>query len=145
MAEDTVNQAIATAKLPPGPCKTMNLAIHGNQQDVDRDSHFYVYGSDRQALLDLINENAGWAAKLHPRMDYIKAEVIWAIRHEMARTVEDVLARRVRALFLDARSALEMAPVVAMLMAGEMQKDGNWVQQQVAEFETLAKGYLLVS
>jgi glycerol-3-phosphate dehydrogenase len=144
MAEDTVDQAIETAKLPPHPCITMNLAIHSNKIDVDRNNHLYVYGSDRDALLELVKENPVWGEKLHPRMDYIKAEVVWAVKHEMARTVEDVLARRVRALFLDARAALEMAPLVARLIAKQLNKDKSWENSQVAEFNLLANGYLLI-
>ncbi len=143
MAEDTVDKAIETANLDPHKCITDNLPIHGNKKDVDRINYLYVYGSDYEALLDLVYENPEWAEKLHPHMDYIKAEVIWAARHEMARTVEDVLARRVRALFLDVKTAIEMAPAVARLMAQELNKDEQWVAQQVAEFDELAKGYLL--
>ena len=91
----------------------------------------------------LLKENSGWAEKLHPRMEYIKAEVVWAIRHEMARTVEDVLANRVRALFLDANAAIEMAPIVAGLLAELLNKDKSWERMQVADFSLLARGYLL--
>ncbi|BAU54980.1 Aerobic glycerol-3-phosphate dehydrogenase [Mucilaginibacter gotjawali] len=143
MAQDTVDNAIETAGLDMRKCMTTNLPIHGNIKDVDRADHLYVYGSDRDALLDLINENPEWAEKLHPDLDYIKAEVVWALRYEMARTVEDVLARRVRVLFLDARAAMEMAPVVAGLMAIELKKDKNWEVSQADEFIKLAKGYLL--
>ena len=90
MAQDTVDQAIETAKLKPQVCLTQNLPIHGNKNDVDRTDHLYVYGSDREELLTLMNENPQWAEKLHPKMEYTRAEVIWAVRHEMARTVEDV-------------------------------------------------------
>ena len=61
----------------------------------------------------------------------------------MARTVEDVLARRVRLLFLDARAANEAAPVVASLMAGELKRNISWQKEQVAAFNSLAKAYLL--
>ncbi len=144
MAQDTVDQAIETAKLNPHTCVTQTLPIHGNKSDTEFKDDLYVYGSDKEALLDLVKENPEWAEKLHPCMEYIKAEVIWAVRHEMARTVEDVLARRVRALFLDANAAIEMAPTVAQLIAGQLNKDEDWENRQVAEFEQLAKGYLLV-
>jgi len=144
MAEDTVNKAMQVAKLPPKACLTAGLSIHGNKKDIDFNDHLYVYGADKEDLLDLINENKEWGEKLHFKMGYIKAEVIWAVRHEMARTVEDVLARRLRALFLDARYAIDMAPAVAMLMAKELGKDENWTQAQVADFKSLAEGYLLI-
>ncbi|CAN5272547.1 glycerol-3-phosphate dehydrogenase/oxidase [soil metagenome] len=143
MAEDTVNKAIETAQLPAHSCVTKELSIHGNKKNTDRDDHLYVYGSDREELLALLKENPDWAEKLHPRMEYLQAEVIWAVRHEMARTVEDVLARRVRALFLDARAALDMAPLVAQLMAGQLNKDEHWQNAQVIDFKHIAQGYLL--
>lgn len=144
MAQDTVDKAIVTANLKPSPCITKGLSIHGNKTATDFNNPLYVYGNDREGLLALMNENAGWAAKLHARLEYTKAEVIWAIRHEMARTVEDVLARRLRALFLDARAAIEIAPAVAALMAKEMNKDETWVNIQVADFNHVAEGYLLI-
>lgn len=143
MAEDTIDQAIETARLKPHPSVTTNLPVHGNTPDVDRNDHLYVYGTDREAVLALIKESPDLAQKLHPRMGYTRAEVIWAVRHEMARTVEDVLARRVRALFLDARAAIEMAPLVANLMAAELHKNERWQQEQVTDFNFIAKGYLL--
>ncbi|WP_295673226.1 glycerol-3-phosphate dehydrogenase/oxidase [uncultured Mucilaginibacter sp.] len=143
MAQDTVDKAIETAGLDPRKCITTTLPIHGNMKVVDRTDHLYVYGSDLDALLDLIRENPDLAEKLHPDLDYIKAEVVWAVRYEMARTVEDVLARRVRVLFLDAKAAIKMAPVVAGLMAIELKKDKNWEASQAGEFIKLAKGYLL--
>lgn len=143
MAEDTVNKAIETTGLPHSPCRTKDLLIHGNTANVDRNDHLYVYGSDRAAVLALTDENPQWARKLHPKFEYIQAEVIWAVRHEMARTVEDVLARRVRLLFLDVRAAMESAPLVARLMAIELSKDENWEKEQVGEFNVIAKGYLL--
>jgi len=143
MAQDTVDQAMQTAKLNPQACLTQNLPIHGNKNDVDRTDHLYVYGSDREELLELMNEDPARAEKLHPNMEYTGAEVVWAARHEMARTVEDVLARRLRALFLDAKTAIEMAPIVAKLMAEQLKKDKDWENRQVIEFTQLAKGYLL--
>ena len=68
--------------------------------------------------------------------------MIWAARHEMARTVEDVLARRTRALFLNARAAMSMAPRAAELLAGELGRDSAGVEAQVAEFRDLAGRYL---
>jgi glycerol-3-phosphate dehydrogenase len=61
----------------------------------------------------------------------------------MAITVEDVLARRLRLLFLDARAALEAAPLVAGLMAREMGRDADWEASQVKQFRQLAASYIL--
>jgi glycerol-3-phosphate dehydrogenase len=144
MAQDTINKAIVTAMLQPQANVTKELSIHGNKKDVDRNDHLYVYGSDKEALLALMKEDSELGEKLHPKLDYIKAEVVWAVRHEMARTVEDVLARRVRMLFLDAQAAIDTAPSVAKLMARELNRDSNWEKTQVADFILIATGYLLI-
>ncbi len=81
-----------------------------------------VYGSDYKKILALMKEDASLKNKIIDDFPYTWAEVIWAVRHEMARTVEDVLARRLRLLFLDAKAALRAAPSVADLMAGELWK-----------------------
>ena len=144
MAEDTVDKAIETANLEPRANATKNLPIHGTQNNVDRNDHLYVYGTDKDAVLQLINENSEWGNPIHPALEYKKAEVIWAVRHEMARTVEDVLARRVRALFLDASTAIEMAPMVAQLMARELKHGDEWIKNQVIVFNDIAGKYLLI-
>lgn len=145
MAQDTVDKAIEVAGLQSKLCITTDLPVHGNMDGVDRNDHLYVYGSDKNAVLTLVKENPQWAKKLHPAMEYTTAEVIWAVRHEMARTVEDVLARRLRALFLNAHAAMAMAPKVAKLMAEELKRDSAWEVAQVAQFTQLATGYLPVN
>jgi glycerol-3-phosphate dehydrogenase len=143
MAEDIIDRAIVVGKLNPLPCKTKALPIHGSKAGADRSSHLYVYGSDEAALLQLAGEDAAWKQKLHPRLPYTAAEVAWGVRYEMARTVEDILARRVRALFLDARAAIDMAPAVAAIMAAELNKDTAWKNEQIDTFTLLAQTYLL--
>jgi glycerol-3-phosphate dehydrogenase len=143
MAEDTIDKAIKTAGLSPKSCVTQNLSIHGHKTETNFNDHLYVYGSDRPKLLALLEEDAEWAKKLHRSMDFAAVEVIWAVRHEMARTVEDVLARRVRALFLDARVAIKMAPKVAALMAKELKKDKTWETRQVEDFKGVAEGFVV--
>lgn len=143
MGEDAVNNAVFSAKLEKRNCITETLKIHGWQNDMDKSDALYVYGSDTKALKQLCAENEDWANLLHPTLKNIKAEVIWAVRKEMALTVEDVLARRTRILFLDAQAAMESAATVAKLMAGEMKKDDSWQQQQIIAFNELAKQYLL--
>jgi glycerol-3-phosphate dehydrogenase len=92
---------------------------------------------------DLAAAEPALAEKLHAELPYIKAEVVWAVREEMARTVEDVLSRRTRGLLLGARPSIEAAPIVADLMAGELGKDEAWKSQAVADYRTVAQGYLL--
>ena len=143
MGEDTVDKAIEVGGLNPEVSRTKELAIHGSAAGLDCNNHLYFYGSEQNALLALANENPEWHKKLHPKYDYFQAEVIWAVQREMARTVEDVLARRIRLLFLDARAAIEAAPVVASLMASQLNKNDAWQKDQLAAFTDLANRYLL--
>ncbi len=143
MAEDTVNQAELLAGWDERSCCTATLAIHGATKQIPQAPHLQVYGSDASDLVRLANELDGGRERLHSALPYWRAEVIWAVRHEMARTVEDVLARRTRALFLHARAAMEMAPVVAGLMGDELGWDDKQRTDQVRRFEELARGYLI--
>lgn len=145
MAKDTLNKVIALGKLDNKSCQTANLAIHGSMEITDRSSHLYIYGTDQKELIKLIQGDARLGEKLHPRLDYLKGEVVWAVRNEMARTIEDVLARRVRALFLDARAAVEMAPEVADILAYELDKSQEWKTGQINTFNSIAKNYILES
>ena len=90
-----------------------------------------IYGSDASRVRELGLEHPEWNKPLHPALPYRASEVVWAARHEAARSVQDVLARRTRALFLDARASIEAAPMVATLLAAELGRDANWMQQQV--------------
>ena len=143
MAEDCVNQAATLARLPEKQCVTRDLNIHGFHRQAEKFGSLRLYGSDALAIQDLIHSDPDRGEPLHPALPYCGAEVIWATRSEMARTVEDVLARRTRSLFLNARAAIEMAPRVAELMAKELGRDDAWESEQVRSFEQLAKGYLI--
>jgi glycerol-3-phosphate dehydrogenase len=101
-----------------------------------------VYGSDAKRIQELIKENPDWSSRLHPSHVYLKAEVIWAVRMEMAQQVEDVLSRRLRLLFIDAQAAIDIAPEVARLMAFEMKYSREWEEEQISSFVEVAKGYL---
>jgi len=143
MAEDCVDHAITLGRLPEEPCSTRNLRIHGYLQDVDGHGDLDVYGSDAEGIRALA-QDPQLAVKLHPALPYIAAEVVWAARSEMARSVEDMLARRTRALFLNAGAACEMAEPVATLLAAELGRNATWKQTQVAEFRALAAQYKVV-
>lgn len=145
MAEDTVNQVLKTAGLPFVSCRTQNLIIHGSREIRNRADHLYVYGTDLEALQALAATYPKGKELIHPRMPYIQAEVIWAVRNEMARTVEDVLARRLRMLFLDAQAAIDSAAIVASLMAAEMNQEKEWEDRQISDFQLVAGNYLLSS
>jgi glycerol-3-phosphate dehydrogenase len=142
MAEDCVDQALVLAELPERPCVTESLRIHGHDDDAQRHGDLAVYGSDASGILDLARSDPALAERLDPALATIAAQVVWAARHEMARTVEDVLSRRSRALILDARAAIRMAPRVAELMAAELGRDEAWRAGQVEAFTRLARGYL---
>lgn len=143
MANDVLNNALFVAKLPKKDCVTEQLKIHGWVNTVDENDVLHIYGSDAENIKKIGAENETLRQCIHPSVSNIKAEVIWAVRYEMAQTVEDVLARRTRILFLDATAALESASLVAELMAVELKKDEKWIQEQLTAFSSLAKQYLL--
>lgn len=128
MAEDAVNQAVKIASLPEKSCVTGDLKI---------------YGDDIENIQKSIEANPKLAEKIHEDLPYRKAEIVYAIQNEMAQTVEDVLARRTRALFLNARATIETAPEIAQIMADELGKDEDWIRAQIAEFYETAKNYLI--
>lgn len=142
MAEETVNKAIKTGKLKWKACITKNLRIHGYSTLLAK-NHLSMYGADEPLIRELIRENNELKERLTARLPHTCAEVVWAVRNEMGRTVEDVLARRLRVLFLDAVAAIEMAPRVAALIAKELGYDASWQARQVKLFTELANRYLL--
>ena len=143
MAEDVVDSAAKQAKLPVRESLTPNLKIHGYKEGVDHSDPLYWYGSDREHLDKLIAEDPVLGAVVSDRVQLIKAQVVWAVRQEMARTLEDCLSRRIRALQLDARECIRIAPEVAALMAAELGKDKAWENAQVESFTQLAGMHLL--
>jgi glycerol-3-phosphate dehydrogenase len=143
MAQDTIDKAAKYCGLNKTPCKTTKLRIHGYMKDINLDDPLYVYGSEGEKIRKLVVEKPELGEKIHKRLDFIKAEVVYACQNEMAMTLDDMLARRVRALFLDARAAEDMAPEVAKLMADVLGKDNKWIQEQVADFSEITKQYYL--
>jgi glycerol-3-phosphate dehydrogenase len=138
-----VNQAATLARLPERPCVTGHLNIHGFHTAAGRFGHLWVYGSDAPMVRQLEESDPRWAGQLDDALPYTGAEVVWAVRHEMARTVEDVLARRTRALFLNAQAAIRMAPRVAELMAEELHRNEEWKAGQLRSFRRTAQNYLV--
>ena len=143
MAEDCVNQAATLARLAEQSCVTGHLNIHGFHPASEQFGHLWVYGSDAKMVQELERSEPEWAEPLDAALPYTGAEIVWAVRHELALTLEDVLARRTRALFLNAQAALRMAPRVVDLMARELGRDTGWQARQLAAFSEVAKGYLL--
>jgi glycerol-3-phosphate dehydrogenase len=129
MAEDAINKAIEVADSTDKKCTTKELKIQN---------------SKFKNIADIVQENPEFAEKLHIDFSYQKADVVNAVRNEMARTVEDVLARRTRILFLDAKAAIEISQKVAEIMADELVKDEKWIDEQVKEFKRVAENYLVL-
>jgi len=143
MGEDTINHAVAVAGLAAAPSTTSTLKVHGWAEcDSAVEESERVYGADLAALRALGDEDPALNEALHPKLPYRRREVVWAARHEMARTVEDVLARRTRALFLNAAAAIEAAPEVSRLLARELGRDEQFRARDLERFLEVAKGYV---
>ena len=144
MAEDAVSRAAELASLPERPCVTRELRVHGFPSPPEMPGPLADYGADAGKIADLIGEQPGLATPLHESMPICGAQIVWAARYEMARTLDDVLARRTRALFLNARAALAMAPAAARLLADTLGCDDDWQRRQLADFTEIAAGFLPV-
>lgn len=144
MAEDCVNHAATLAGLDDRPCVTRDLRIHGYHPSASQFGALADYGEDALTLMGLIEGRPDLDEILDAALPVRAAQVFWAVRHEMARTVDDVLARRTRALSLNAKAAIRMAPAVARLMAVELGRDQAWQQRQVGTFTAIAERYLPV-
>jgi glycerol-3-phosphate dehydrogenase len=142
MAEDVVDRAEMVAGLDNRRSLTETLPIHGWTHEAIGPENLQPYGADAASIASLIQAEPALAAPLHPRLPYQRGEVLWHARHEMARTVEDVLARRTRALLLDSRASIEAAPGVAELLALELGRDSAWREAQAQTYAKLAQGYV---
>jgi len=143
MAEDTVNQAAILAGLDTRSCVTRELRIHGYHKNPEQFKNLAIYGSDATKIQDLIRKNPGFENRISDKLPVCVGEVIWSVREEMARTVEDILSRRTRSLLLNARESIEMAPKIAELMAQELNKDSQWIKQQITDYTEIAQNYLV--
>lgn len=143
MAEEAVDHAIMLAKLDERDCLSKNLKIHGHSPHAPELGHLYVWGSDIEEIESIKAKEPGLAEKLADDLPYTKAEIVFSARKEMARKVEDLLARRTRALFLNAAAASRIAGEVARLMAQELGKDESWIKSETSEFQSLASKYRL--
>jgi glycerol-3-phosphate dehydrogenase len=156
MAEDCVDHCITLGRLRDEPCRTRNLHIHGYLEpnaglevaEIEEwrngFEHLAVYGTDADRIGELMRTNPQLGERLDPDLPYTAAEIVWSAREEMARSVEDALARRTRALFLNARAAIAMAPAAARVLATELGRGNDWVEAQVVEFTRLAEQYRVV-
>lgn len=140
MAEDTVDRCAELAGLPPAPCRTESLPIRSGGGPAAEGALAH-YGADAPAVAALLDSDPAYRERLDARLPYTVGEAVWAIRHEMARTVEDVLSRRLRVLLLDADAARNAAPRVAELLAAELGRDPEWTAAETERFDALADGY----
>jgi glycerol-3-phosphate dehydrogenase len=144
MAEDALNFAISHQMLPKQPCRTREIRIHGAPiPGAPAAGPLSRYGSDAEEISLLMAADPALTATVDTELPFRIAEVVYAVRHEMARTVEDVLSRRMRALLIDAKAAWRAAPVVASVMAKELGRSPEWEQQQIAAFQKLATEFYL--
>ena len=143
MGKSAVDNAIFAGNLPKKSSVTESLLLHGFINDQNNDIGLSVYGSDAAAINQLINNQPDLKELIHPDLPYIKATVVWAVRQEMAMTLEDVLARRTRSLILNAKAAIEAASSVAELMAKEMNQSIDWQERQLKDFKSIANQYLI--
>ena len=141
MAEETIDLAISHGELKNTACVTKELKIHGCQ-DREIGNYLSIYGSDQRKIQQLIDENPSLSKIIHPNFPYTEGEVLWIVKNEMVETVEDVLSRRLRILFIDANAAIEMAPAIASIIAKEFNRDKAWEENQIELFNKLACGYI---
>jgi glycerol-3-phosphate dehydrogenase len=143
MSEDCIDHAATLGTLEEKECVTRTLRIHGYDEHAETYGDLKYHGSDAIEIRKLMDADAKLAEQLHSRLPIYAAEVVWAARNEMARSVEDILARRTRALFLDANVAIAIAPRVAEILSTELNRDSKWVESQINEFNALAASYLI--
>ena len=143
MAEDTIDQAATLADVDDRPSVTKHLHIHGWHENASQFGDLSQYGSDAPAVRGLMRDRPELNETLDDRLPIRAAQVVWGTRHEMARKVEDILARRTRSLLLNAQASIDIAPEVARLMAEELGYDESWQQREVEDFTELATKYLV--
>ncbi|MCW3467808.1 glycerol-3-phosphate dehydrogenase/oxidase [Chitinophaga nivalis] len=143
MAEDVIHQLELALHWKQTSSVTHHMKVHGATDNVNWEDPWYFYGSDALHIHQMVATQPDLQEVLSEAYHIIKAQVVWAVREEMARNIEDFLARRTRLLFLDAREALRIAPAVAAIMAAELNKGEDWVNSQLSSFSAEAKGYLL--
>jgi len=143
MGEDVVNIAANRSNLELSKSVTSELKIHGHMDPVDMDNPLYWYGADLKKINEMIKKDPTMGEVLSEKLHILKAQIVWAAREELARTLEDCLARRTRALQLDARESMLIAPRVAEILAEELGYSKNWETKQVQAYKTLAQSYLL--
>ena len=140
MAEETINKAISSGFLEKRKCITSHHPL--TAQTIDSSDRLRIYGDKSSEIQTMIIENPELGNQIDSRLPYTRAEIIWICRNEMPLNIEDILARRTRALFLHAKASLKMAPEVAALMAKEFGFDLQWQKTQLESYNQLVQNYL---
>ena len=141
MAEETIDRAIKTGLMDKAKCVTSNIKLTTINTD-NILKRLYIYGDHYVDIEKMISENPELGIPVDPRLPYTSAEILWICRNEMPLRLEDILARRTRSLFLNARASAEIAPVVAGFMASEFGYDQKWQEEQVESYKELVKNYI---
>jgi glycerol-3-phosphate dehydrogenase len=141
MAEDTLNKAIKAGLLEKRSCVTSNLKLSDNDLKTDQ-GRLLIYGKGSSEIEKIINDDPELGKPIDPRLPYSRAEIIWICRNEMPNSLDDVLARRTRALFLDARASSDIAPETARIMANELGFGSDWQREQIESFVKLTEKYI---
>lgn len=141
MASETIDKAIRSGLLEKRKSKTEHLQLETISES-RMDGRMKIYGKGSDEIKQMINDFPALGAAAGRDLPYTKAELMWICRNEMPLMLEDLLARRTRALILDAKASLDMAPVAASIMAGELGFDDGWVRDQVEKYSILVKKYL---
>jgi glycerol-3-phosphate dehydrogenase len=141
MAEDTIDKAIKSGLLNKAKCITSDLKLISvtKNNSIER---LRIYGDHSIDIEWMISEDPRLGTLVDSRLPYTKAEILWICRNEMPFNLEDILARRTRSLFLNARASKEIAPGVAGLMASEFGYDQKWQEEQIESYNELVKNYL---
>jgi glycerol-3-phosphate dehydrogenase len=141
MAEETIDRAIKAGIMEKKKCLTRKFGFYSNNKHLKSD-RLKIYGDQADEIEKIINDYPDLGDLIHPGLPYTRAEIIWMCRNEMPLTVEDMLARRTRALFLDARVSREAGPVVAELMAKELGFNKSWQETEILKYNELVINYL---
>ncbi|MCU0472842.1 MAG: glycerol-3-phosphate dehydrogenase/oxidase [Bacteroidales bacterium] len=141
MAEETIEKGINAGILEKRKCITKDLRLISNEAAL-RSDRLKIYGDNADEIEELIEEQPSLGEPLHISLPYTRAEIIWICRNEMPLTLEDILARRTRALFLDTKASIEIAPAVASIMTKELGLSTSWEKEQIETYNQLVLNYL---
>ena len=158
MAEDTIDVVQREMGTPVSPCVTRQYPLAGTSgyhktfsKDIEKEYSLPAdvawhlsgkFGSSALNILELLDENPSWTARIATGLPVIQAEIVYCIRNEMAETIEDLLARRTGAQLYGWRLALRAAPAVAALFGAEKNWSSDRTAAAAAEYSRKIQGFL---